>query len=361
MSKINPSNTLAEKLVRWQLTHGRHELPWQNTHDAYRIWLSEIMLQQTQVVTVVDYYARFLARFPTVRDLANAHLDEVLALWAGLGYYSRARNLHACAQTVVTDFGGEFPRTPELLQTLKGIGASTAAAIAVFAYGYPAPILDGNVKRILSRVYGIADVPNAQTDKILWQKARETLIVPTDAVRLNISFAEALRAYTQGVMDLGAGLCRKNQPDCGACPWQGDCVAFKTNRVHEIPTAKIRTAVKTLAFDWYVYRCQNQVWVEQQPAQGIWAKLWVFPQTARIASASNVQKLPLIKHRFTHRALEIQPRLITLDEPLGISQQGQWLNFSDTEHLSLALPKPATQLLRSLRDGHQTGLFSSKN
>lgn len=346
MSKIIPSSTLAEKLVHWQLSHGRHELPWQNTHDAYRIWLSEIMLQQTQVVTVMDYYARFLARFPTVTDLANAHLDEVLALWAGLGYYSRARNLHACAKTVVADFGGEFPRTPELLQTLKGIGASTAAAIAVFAYAYPAPILDGNVKRILSRVYGIDHAPSAQTDKILWQKARETLIVPTDAARLNISFAEALRAYTQGVMDLGASLCRKNQPDCGACPWQGGCVAFKSNRVHEIPTAKVRTAVKTLAFDWYIYRYQNQVWVEQQPAQGIWAKLWVFPQTARIASASNVQKLPLIKHRLTHRALEIYPYLIELDELIDMPQSGQWLHITSAERLSLALPKPAVGLIQ---------------
>ncbi|MCE1175674.1 MAG: A/G-specific adenine glycosylase [Burkholderiales bacterium] len=361
MSKINSPTSLAEKLVRWQLMHGRHELPWQNTHDAYRIWLSEIMLQQTQVVTVVDYYARFLARFPSVTDLANAHLDEVLALWAGLGYYSRARNLHACAQTVVADFGGEFPRTPELLQTLKGIGASTAAAIAVFAYGYPAPILDGNVKRILSRVYGIDDVPSAQTDKILWQKAHETLIKPEDALKLGLPFETALRAYTQGVMDLGAGLCRKNQPDCAVCPWQDDCVAVKTHRVHEIPAAKVRTAIKTLTFDWYIYRYQNQVWVEQQPERGIWAQLWAFPQNERIQNPRSIEQLAVIKHRLTHRTLEISPHLITLDAPPKISQQGQWLDCSDTDHLSLALPKPATELLRILHNEHQTGLFSSKN
>ena len=361
MSKINSSASLAEKLVRWQLTQGRHDLPWQNTQDAYRIWLSEIMLQQTQVVTVVDYYARFLARFPTVTDLACAHLDEVLALWAGLGYYSRARNLHACAQTVVADFGGKFPRTPEALQTLKGIGASTAAAIAVFAYGYPAPILDGNVKRILSRVYGIDDIPSAQTDKTLWQKAHETLIEPKDALNLGVPFETALRAYTQGVMDLGASLCRKNQPDCALCPWQDDCVALNTHRTHEIPVAKVRTAVKTLTFDWYIYRYENQVWVEQQPAQGIWAKLWVFPQTARTQHSRAVEKLPIIKHRLTHRILEIQPYLVTLDKWIDISQQGQWLDCSALEQLSLALPKPAAQLLRLLKDTHQTGLFSSKN
>jgi A/G-specific adenine glycosylase len=340
--------TLAEKLVRWQRTHGRHELPWQNTHDAYRIWLSEIMLQQTQVVTVLDYYARFLARFPTVNDLASADLDEVLALWAGLGYYSRARNLHACAQAVVREFVGEFPRTPEQLQTLKGIGASTAAAIAVFAYAYPAAILDGNVKRILSRVYGIADVPSAQTDKILWQKAHDTLMTPADAAQLNIPFETALRAYTQGVMDLGSGLCRKNQPDCGACPWQSDCVAYQTKRTHEIPAAKIRPVVKVMAFDWYIYRYQNQVWLEQQPERGIWAKLWAFPQAARLKKTNTPKKLILIKHRLTHRALEIQPYLIELDEMVQMPQTGQWLDITADERLSVALPKPAAGLIQAV-------------
>ena len=359
MSKINLP-TLAEKLVRWQVTHGRHGLPWQNTHDAYRIWLSEIMLQQTQVVTVLDYYVRFLTRFPTVHDLANAPLDDVLALWAGLGYYSRARNLHACAQTVVSEFDGEFPRTPTQLQTLKGIGASTAAAIAVFAYGYPAPILDGNVKRILSRVYGVDHAPSPQTDQLLWQKAHASLIQPSDASRLNMPFEQALRAYTQGVMDLGASVCRKNKPECAACPWRADCVALNTSRVHEIPVAKTPVTVKSLALNWYIHRYQNQVWLEQQPAKGIWAKLWVFPQVERIAHASNVTKLPLIKHRLTHRVLEIQPYLIALDEAADISSDGQWLDISNIEKWGVGLPKPAMQLLQMLDSDDYTGLSSSK-
>ena len=249
---MKPTATLAQKLVAWQLQSGRHHLPWQNTQDAYKIWLSEIMLQQTQVATVMDYYQRFLQHYPTVDDLAAAPLDDVLALWAGLGYYSRARNLHRCAQTVVDVYGGAFPQTPELLADLPGIGASTAAAISVFAYAQAAPILDGNVKRILSRVYGVQDAPSAQTDKILWAKARDTLATERDAVRLKIDFAQALRAYTQGVMDLGATLCRKSHAQCDVCPWQTDCVAFQTNSVDRIPAAKVRTEVKTIAFDWYI-------------------------------------------------------------------------------------------------------------
>ncbi len=356
MSKISPkpyTPSLAEQLVRWQLTHGRHALPWQNTYDAYRIWLSEIMLQQTQVVTVLDYYERFLARFPNVADLAQAHQDEVLALWAGLGYYSRARNLHACAQTVVSEFGGEFPRTPELLQTLKGIGASTAAAIAVFAYAYPAPILDGNVKRILSRVYGIEDTPSAATDKRLWQLAHESLITPEDAQRIGLDYAQVLRAYTQGVMDLGASLCSKRQPDCAACPWQSRCIAHAQQRTEQIPAAKVKTVVKTVQFDWYVYRHQQHVWVEQQPEKGIWAKLWAFPQSERmtgahIASAHHVEQLPLLKHRLTHRALEIQPYLVEIQERVDMAHAGRWLDVSELNQLSAGLPKPASDLLRQL-------------
>ena len=347
---MSQNDTLAQRLVAWQLQHGRHDLPWQNTHDAYRIWLSEIMLQQTQVVTVIDYYARFLERFPTVQDLARAALDEVLALWAGLGYYSRARNLHACAQRVVDEFDGEFPRTPEQLQTLPGIGTSTAAAIAVFAYAYPAPILDGNVKRILSRVYGIRATPSAATDKILWANAHETLFTPQDAQRLKISFERGLRAYTQGVMDLGATLCTRTQPNCHACPWSTQCVALAENATEQIPAPKVATAVKELHFDWYLYRCGQRVWLEQQPERGIWAKLWTFPTQARLDHA-DAQKLTPLKHRLTHRQLHIQPHLIELNDSqaqrISNTASGRWFEL-DEQKFSLALPKPAEQLLRWL-------------
>ncbi len=349
---MSKNDSLAQRLVAWQLQHGRHDLPWQNTHDAYRIWLSEIMLQQTQVVTVIDYYARFLDKFPTVQDLARASQDEVLALWAGLGYYSRARNLHACAQRVVDEFGGEFPRTPEQLQTLPGIGVSTAAAIAVFAYAYPAPILDGNVKRILSRVYGIRAAPSAATDKILWANAHETLFTPQDAQRLKIPFERGIRAYTQGVMDLGATLCTRTLPNCQACPWSTQCVALAENATEQIPAPKVATAVKELHFDWYIYRCGQGVWLEQQPERGIWAKLWTFPTQARLEHAA-AQKLTPLKHRLTHRQLHIQPYLIELNDTqaqhISNTASGRWLDLNEPK-FSLALPKPAEQLLRRLSE-----------
>lgn len=353
MSKITPPR-LAELLVRWQRVHGRHHLPWQNTHDAYRIWLSEVMLQQTQVVTVLDYYERFLARFPTVHDLAQATQDEVLSLWAGLGYYSRARNLHACAQTVINQHQGEFPQTPQALQTLKGIGASTAAAIAVFAYGTPAAICDGNVKRILSRVYGLSDTPSAALDKTLWQLAERTLVQPTDAQRMNLEYPQALRAYTQGVMDLGAGICRKHQPECGQCPWQQHCIAHQTQKQHEIPALKKRTVVTTIAHDWYIYLNQHHVWLEQQPTQGIWAKMWSFPtQTRHPQQPTPTLELkqhsePAIKHRLTHRLLILTPHIIeiTQHDTQALAPQGRWYPLNPTAWP--ALPKPVSTLLNQL-------------
>ena len=347
---MSAPESLAQALVAWQLQHGRHELPWQNTHDAYRIWLSEIMLQQTQVVTVIDYYARFLARFPTVQDLARAAQDEVLALWAGLGYYSRARNLHACARRVVEEFDGEFPRTPEQLQTLPGIGASTAAAIAAFAYAVRSPILDGNVKRILSRAYGIEDIPSAQTDKKLWTLAWETLLNEHDAQALVLPLDNAVRAYTQGVMDLGAQICTRTQPQCARCPWQTHCVAFAHNTTERIPARKVPVAVKELHFDWYIYRYGQRIWLEQQPERGIWAKLWTFPTQARLDNA-DAQKLSPLKHRLTHRQLHIQPYVIELNkrqtQQIERAASGRWLELNESS-FSLALPKPAGQLLRVL-------------
>ena len=287
-----------------------------------------------------------------MQDLARASQDEVLALWAGLGYYSRARNLHACAQRVVDEFGGEFPRTPEQLQTLPGIGVSTAAAIAVFAYAYPAPILDGNVKRILSRVYGIRAAPSAATDKILWANAHETLFTPQDAQRLKIPFERGIRAYTQGVMDLGATLCTRTLPNCQACPWSTQCVALAENATEQIPAPKVATAVKELHFDWYIYRCGQGVWLEQQPERGIWAKLWTFPTQARLEHAA-AQKLTPLKHRLTHRQLHIQPYLIELNDTqaqhISNTASGRWLDLNEPK-FSLALSKPAEQLLRRLSE-----------
>jgi len=199
---------LASRLVRWQATHGRHDLPWQNTRDPYRVWLSEIMLQQTQVATVKAYFERFMQRFPDVQALAGAHLDEVLALWSGLGYYSRARNLHACALAVARDHGGRFPPTAELLQTLPGIGRSTAAAVAAICFGERVAILDGNVKRVLTRALGFdGDLAQAAQERALWQQAQAVL--PTRDLQTNMP------RYTQAVMDLGASLCNLRRQTAG--------------------------------------------------------------------------------------------------------------------------------------------------
>lgn len=351
------SMTLAQRLVRWQLAHGRHDLPWQNTDDAYRIWLSEIMLQQTQVATAVDYYQRFLTRFPNVFALANAELDEVLTLWAGLGYYSRARNLHHCAQTVVCEYGGIFPNTPEQLQQLSGIGTSTAAAIAVFAYRHRAPILDGNVKRILSRVFGVDEPQNAKIEQKLWQLAHQALVNDDDAHVLGISFERALVAYTQGVMDLGATVCKRSKPDCPVCPWQPLCIAHRDGRTAEIPARRIRPTAVVVEIVWWVYWRENQVWLEQRPSRGIWANLWEPPQIARLKGAAvdkNTQSLPTRIHRLTHRELRITPMVVKVNthQAHRLSNQlseGMWLSLIE-QPISLALPKAVARLLDELRN-----------
>src|ERR1700739_3432699 len=225
----------APRLITWQREHGRHDLPWQNTRDPYRVWLSEIMLQQTQVSTVIPYYARFLERFPDVAALAAAPLDDVMTLWAGLGYYSRARNLHRCAQAVVEARGGAFPSSVEALAELPGIGRSTAAAIASFAFGARATILDGNVKRVLARVFGGEGFPGEKkVENVMWLLAESLL--PVNATDDDIS------AYTQGLMDFGATLCARGKPDCLRCPFAVDCVANVTGGQAELPEACPRKA-----------------------------------------------------------------------------------------------------------------------
>ncbi|HZX26470.1 MAG TPA: A/G-specific adenine glycosylase, partial [Telluria sp.] len=219
-------------VIAWQRAHGRHTLPWQNTRDAYRVWLSEIMLQQTQVAAVLGYYARFLERFPDVFELARAPSEDVMAHWSGLGYYTRARNLHACAKRVVEEYGGVFPADPALLAQLPGIGRSTAAAIAAFSYGARAAILDGNVKRVFARVFGIDAYPGEKkVEDALW--ARAEALLPADGIE----------SYTQGLMDLGATLCTRGTPACERCPLAQRCVALATGRTAELPVRKPKKAV----------------------------------------------------------------------------------------------------------------------
>jgi A/G-specific adenine glycosylase len=260
--------SIAVPLVRWQRVHGRHGLPWQATRDPYRVWLSEVMLQQTQVVTVLGYFDRFLQRFPDVAALAAAPLDDVLALWSGLGYYSRARNLHRCAQAVVAEHGGRFPPTAMQLQTLPGIGPSTAAAVASFCFGERVSIFDGNVKRVLARVLAFdGDLAEARANRTLWALADR--LVPDTAAYMP--------AYTQGLMDLGATVCTPREPACADCPLRPDCHAHATGRQHELPR-KSRTLKRSARSSWALWlSVAGHTWLQQRPPQGIWSGLWAWP------------------------------------------------------------------------------------
>ena len=303
----------AQRVIDWQKQQGRHHLPWQQTRDAYRIWLSEIMLQQTQVTTVLAYYTRFLQALPTVADLAQAPESQVMSLWAGLGYYSRARNLHACAKAVCERFGGVFPADPVALETLPGIGRSTAGAIAAFAYGVRSPILDGNVKRVFARHFAIdGDMNQSAIQKDLWALAERLLP------------AAEMTAYTQGMMDLGATLCTRSNPQCLLCPVQTSCEARAQGRVDELPAPKQKLTRKTEHWTVWLLVKNTQVWVEPRPAKGIWGGLWMAPMT--VGDAENDQNAwgePLV-HDLTHKRLILQARFAEAGD-LVCSPEGRWL------------------------------------
>ena len=353
-----PSAELATQVVRWQAAHGRNHLPWQNTRDAYRVWLSEIMLQQTQVATVLEYYTRFLARFPDVRQLAAAPQDEVLALWSGLGYYSRARNLHRCAQIVVHQHGGEFPRTVDELAALPGIGRSTAGAIAAFCFGARAPILDANVRRVLTRVLGFgADLAEAKNERALWQQA-EALLPQQD-------LSHAMPRYTQGLMDLGAGICLPRNPNCLLCPLQEACVARRDGNPQDYP---VRTRkLKRSAQAWWLLLRQDgagRLWLERRPPTGIWAGLYCPPvydsraaldEALQLHASCDARDLPAFTHVLTHRDLHLHPVLARDATPQPdahcAEQQSGW--FAPAQWPALGLPAPVRKLLASLGDDCQ--------
>ncbi len=287
---------LAVALVAWQRADGRHHLPWQNTRDPYRVWLSEIMLQQTQVTTVLGYYDRFLRAFPDVSSLAAAPLDDVLTLWAGLGYYSRARNLHRCAQAVVSLHGGQFPSTAEALETLPGIGRSTAAAVASFCFGERVAILDGNVRRVLTRVLGWpGDLAVVANEPALWSAAH--MLLPDSE--------GDMPSFTQGLMDLGATVCMQRQVQCERCPWQGPCVARAEGEPLRYPV-KTRKLKRSQRESWCLWlEHDGQVWMVRRPTPGIWAGLWTLPlftseEALLAAHAVDLELQPSVKHVLTH-------------------------------------------------------------
>jgi len=338
------ASDFATRLVTWQKQHGRHDLPWQNTRDPYAVWLSEIMLQQTQVSTVRDYFARFMQRFPSVADLAAASEDEVLALWSGLGYYSRARNLHRAAQQVVTLHGGAFPRTAEILQSLPGIGRSTAAAVASLCFGERVAILDGNVKRVLTRFLGYAeDLAQSRHERALWALAQDLLPSERD-----------MPTYTQAVMDLGATVCTPRQPNCSACPVRADCVAAQQGQPERYPV-KTRK-LKRHSESWWLLVARNpkgQVWLTQRPAQGVWARLFCVPMFAHrdelLAALparvqAQVHEAPAFKHVLTHKDLHLHPVFVRLSRSDGWAE-GEWV--ADDEWPQRGLPTPIRKLLQT--------------
>jgi len=328
-------------MVDWQRCQGRQHLPWQHTRDPYRVWLSEIMLQQTQVSTVLDYYPRFLQRFPDVASLAAAAQDDVLALWSGLGYYSRARHLHRCAQDVVERFGGTFPQSAEQLMTLPGIGRSTAAAIAAFCFDERVSILDGNVKRVLTRVLGYGeDLAVARNEQALWNLAQDLL--PREA--------RYMPAYTQSLMDLGAGLCLPRRTQCEACPVADLCQARAQGAplAYPVKTRKLKRSSQSLWLLW-ASDAQGRVWLLQRPEQGVWAGLYCLPvfdshETLRAAVPAHVgleDAAPFV-HALTHKDLHLHPvkAAFRVGAPVG---PGAW--FAAHEWPPLGLPAPVRKLL----------------
>ncbi len=343
----------AHAVTAWQKAHGRNSLPWQHTRDPYRIWLSEIMLQQTQVATVIGYYERFLQRFPDVQSLAAAAQEDVMPYWAGLGYYARARNLHRCAQVVCAEWGGKFPPTAAQIATLPGIGRSTAAAIAAFAYGERSPIMDGNVRRVFARCFGVEGQTNERAvENRLWALAEE--MVAAAPATLDMT------AYTQGLMDLGAQRCTRSRPCCDACPLQVGCHARLHNRQHELPTPRERKAVPERTCAMLVLNHQGRILLEQQRSPGIWGGLWSLP---RYDDAPALQadcallgfehdqpcRMAAFTHVFTHFRLHIEPWYLHSDAPLMVMSPGirqSWIPIAQLPEV--ALPAPVRKLLDGL-------------
>ena len=339
----------SQRLIRWQKQHGRHDLPWQNTRDPYRVWLSEIMLQQTQVAAVIPYYARFISRFPTLADLAAAPVEDVMAQWSGLGYYARARNLHACARRVMHTHGGVFPHHPEAIAELPGIGRSTANAIAAFCFGARVAILDGNVKRVLARCFGIDGFPGASTvEKKMWRLADEQL-PPHDVA-----------TYIQAQMDFGATLCTRGKPRCDECPLADICVARREDRVAELPAPRPKRIVPEKEVTLLVLLHDGLVLLEQRPPSGIWGGLLSLPELPVGASAEfhirshlgceaeQWQALPGVVHTFTHFRLHISPVMATARQLPHSSEPGlRWLAFDRLE--AAPLPAPIRRLLETVQ------------
>ncbi len=350
MARSNTKFDFASEIIGWQKTSGRHDLPWQNTRDPYRIWVSESMLQQTQVSTVIPYFERFMARFPDVVALSNADEQDVLALWSGLGYYARGRNLHRAARRIRDECAGVFPRSFDEVMRLPGIGRSTAGAICVFAFGHIHPILDGNVKRVLARFFGVHGFPGERrVEHQMWALCA-TLLPRTD-----------IEPYTQGLMDLGARVCVRTRPICNACPLCEHCVAKREQLVSRLPTPKPRKPVPHRRTRMLVFWDGQEVLLERRPSSGIWGGMWCFPESAELSREEDASvlarygveradclKLDAIEHGFTHFKLTIEPYLLKVTRrTLRASEAGTlWLSLEDARQA--ALPAPVRAILHDL-------------
>ena len=338
----------AARVIEWQREHGRHALPWQRTRDAYRIWLSEVMLQQTQVATVLPYFERFVATFPDVHALASSPIDLVLQHWAGLGYYRRAHHLHAAAKRIVGQHGGVFPHDVDAIAALPGIGRSTAAAIAAFAYGTRAAILDGNVKRVLARHRGIDGFPGApQVERQLWEVAEASL--PD----------EHIERYTQGMMDLGATVCTRT-PACLLCPVNVDCVARLEGRVDEIPGPRPSRSLPHRDVRVLVFEHEGALFFERRPPTGVWSGLFSFPEVPLHENAVEMARTKFhvdatpgpvadpITHGFTHFTLTLHPQRLALASRPAMASPGSHAWLAPDDALREALPAPIKRFVRSL-------------
>jgi A/G-specific adenine glycosylase len=348
VSARSGSSRFAARIVAWQAAHGRHDLPWQASRDPYRVWLAEVMLQQTQVAAVIPYYQRFCGRFPDVASLAAAPLIDVLSLWAGLGYYARARNLHACARLVMERFAGRFPADAATLSRLPGIGRSTAAAIAAFCTGAREPILDGNVKRVLARHFAIAgDVASAGTERLLWETAESLLPASAD-----------MPAYTQGLMDLGATVCTRSAPRCAACPLARTCAARASGRVDAYPSPRARRAVPSRRAWALLALHDGHVLLQRRAPAGVWGGLYALPQfdsAAALRRAAHavdlrprLRSLPPRRHAFTHFSLTLLPRRLDVRVPPPALREDDLLWLPLAEIGTAPLPAPVRALLREI-------------
>ena len=349
------SESFAQRLLQWFTVHGRHALPWQINPTPYRVWVSEVMLQQTQVATVIPYYARFMARFPDIATLAAAPLDEVLHLWTGLGYYARARNLQACAKVLAAQHGGIFPIQLEEIMTLPGIGRSTAGAILALSRGMRHPILDGNAKRVLARVFGIGGDPSSKPVlEALWQQA--------DACTPR----QEVAAYTQGIMDLGATVCTRARPACTLCPMNSGCVAALEGRQRELPGRRLRrdrpSREATLLIAQIGSNGSTAVLLERRPISGLWGGLWSPPQfanesealawcTREFGVADELQALSPIDHAFTHFDLRLNPILVRGRQNTEVLDGDDRLWYQLDAPPRVGLPQPILQLFERLRTG----------